>query len=157
MDRKSSKPGGNRGTIFALGNLHRLPHPAGGTRTPFPNPMKVLTSFAPLLFAGVLTFAASGCGKKCSNEDPRARITNNGTQNASVQIKTSGGSTVNINNVAAGASSDYANYAAGSTTFTLKVNNIDYVKTTDVSKCHEYTIAIDRNNVITVTDTDRNN
>ena len=119
--------------------------------------MKVLTPFASLLFAGVLTFSASSCTKKCKDEDPRARITNNGTQVASVQIKTSGGNTVNINNVAAGASSDYANYAAGTTTFTLKVNSVDYVKTTDVSKCHEYTIAIDRNNVITVTDTDRNN
>ena len=119
--------------------------------------MKIRTPFASLLFAGVFTLAASSCTKKCSNEDPRARITNNGTQPASVQIKTSGGSTVNINNVAAGASSDYANYAAGTTTFTLKVNNVDYVKTTDVSKCHEYTIAIDRSNVITVTDTDRNN
>ena len=118
--------------------------------------MKVLTPFVSFLFIGVLAFSTSSC-KKCSNEDPRARITNNGTQSAGVQIKTSGGNTVNINNVAAGASSDYASYAAGTTQFTLKVNNVDYVKTTDVSKCHEYTIAIDRNNVITVTDTDRNN
>ena len=119
--------------------------------------MKVLTPFSFLLFAGMLMFSTSSCTKKCKDEDPRARITNNGTQTASVQIKTSGGNTLNINNVAAGASSDYANYAAGTTTFTLKVNNVDYVKTTDVSKCHEYTVAIDRNNVITVTDTDRNN
>ena len=136
--------------------MHRLSHPAGGIRTPFPNPVKVLNSFASLLFVGVLAFAASSCSKKCSDEDPRARITNNGTQPVSVQIKTSGGNTVNINNVAAGTSSDYANYSAGTTVFTLKVNNVDYVKTTDVSKCHEYTIAIDRI-AITVTDTDRNN
>ena len=113
--------------------------------------MKVLTPFASLLFAGMLMFSTSSCTKKCKDEDPRARITNNGTQTASVQIKTSGGNTLNINNVSAGDSSDYANYAAGTTTFTLKVNSVDYVKTTDVSKCHEYTIAIDRNNVITVT------
>ena len=119
--------------------------------------MKVLTPFASLLFAGVFAFSASSCTKKCKDEDPRARITNNGTQTASVQIKTSGGNTLNINNVAAEASSDYANYAAGTTTFTLKVNNVDYVKTFDASKCHEYTVAIDRNNVITVNDTDRNN
>ena len=119
--------------------------------------MKTFVPFAPLFFAGIFAFAASSCSKKCSDEDPRARITNNGTQPASVQIQTSGGNTVNINNVAVGASSDYANYSVGTTKFTLKVNNIDYVKTTDVSKCHEYTIAIDRNNVITITDTDRNN
>ncbi|GAA3989005.1 hypothetical protein [Hymenobacter antarcticus] len=102
-----------------------------------------------------MAMAATGC-KKCKDEDPRARITNNGTQIASVQVKTSGGNTVNINNVAPGVTSDYANYAAGQTTFTLKVNNVDYAKTVDVSKCHEYTIAIDRSNVVTVTDTDRN-
>ena len=117
--------------------------------------MRILTPFAFLLFAGVLTLSATSC-KKCKDEDPRARIANNGTQVASVQVKTSGGNTVNINNVASGATSDYANYAAGQTTFTLKVNNIDYAKTFDASKCHEYTVTIDRNNVITIADTDRN-
>ncbi|MBO2033433.1 hypothetical protein J4D99_18710 [Siccationidurans ginsengisoli] len=119
--------------------------------------MKIRTPFASLLFTSALAFAASGCSKKCSDDNPMARITNNGTQPAGVQIQTSGGNTVNINNVAAGTSSDYASYAAGTTKFTLRVNNIDYVKTMDVSKCHQYTIAIDRTNVITVTDTDRNN
>lgn len=109
----------------------------------------------PILFISLFAMAATGC-KKCKDEDPRVRIANNGTQQASVQVKTSGGNTVNINNVAPGATSDFASYAAGQTTFTLKVNNVDYVKTTDVSQCHEYTVAIDRNNVITVTDTDRN-
>ena len=118
--------------------------------------MRVFTPFASLLFAVVLTFSATSC-KKCKDEDPRARITNNGIQVASVQVKTAGGNTVNINNVATGATSDYANYAAGQTTFTLKVNNVDYVKTFDASKCHEYTVIIDRNNVITIADTDRNN
>ena len=118
--------------------------------------MRILTPFASLLVAGVLTISATSC-KKCKDEDPRARITNNGTQRVSVQVKTSGGSTVNVNNVDPGVTSDYANYAAGQTTFTLKANNVDYVKTFDASKCHEYTVAIDRNNVITVSDTDRNN
>ena len=117
--------------------------------------MKPVTSFLPVLFLSLVGLAATSC-KKCKDEDPRARITNNGTQVASVQVKTSGGNTVNVNNVASGATSDYANYAAGQTTFTLKVNNADYVKTFDASKCHEYTVAIDRNNVITITDTDRN-
>ena len=118
--------------------------------------MRILTPFASLLVAGVLSLSATSC-KKCKDEDPRARIANNGTQVASVQVKTSGGNTVNVNNVASGTTSDYASYAAGQTTFTLKVNNVDYVKTFDASKCHEYTVAIDRNNVITVADTDRNN
>ena len=117
--------------------------------------MKVKSYLLSVLFAGFVAMAATGC-KKCKDEDPRARITNNGTQRASVQVQTSGGNTVNINNVDPGASSDYANYAAGNATFTLKINNVDYAKTLNVSKCHEYTVAIDRNNVITVTDNDRN-
>ncbi len=117
--------------------------------------MKLPVPYAAVLFAGVVALAASGC-KKCKDEDPRACIANNGTQRASVQVQTSGGNTVNINNIEPGQTSDYANYAAGRATFTLKVNNIDYAKTLDVNKCHEYTVAIDRNNVITVTDTDRN-
>jgi hypothetical protein len=105
--------------------------------------------------AALMSVAATGC-KKCKNENPRARIANNGTQRASVQVQTSGGNTVNINNVDPGTTSEYASYAPGQATFTLKINNVDYAKTLDVATCHEYTVAIDRNNVITVTDTDRN-
>ena len=52
----------------------------------------------------------SSC-KKCKGENPSARIVNNGTSKASVQIKTSGGNTVNLNNVDPGTSSAYASYA----------------------------------------------
>ena len=109
------------------------------------------------LAAGSLSFATSGCSKKCKGEDPRARITNNGTQKASVQVKTSGGNTVNINNVDPGTSSDYSNYSPGQVTFTITVSNVNYVKTTDVNTCFQYDIIIDRANVITVNGTDRNN
>ena len=107
------------------------------------------------LFIAFFTLAASGC-KKCKGEQPRARITNNGTQKASVQVKTSGGNTININNVDPGTSSEYASYAPGQVTFTITVNNANYVKTTDISTCFQYDIAIDRANAITVTGTDRN-
>ena len=107
------------------------------------------------LTALVFSLLASGC-KKCKNEDPRARITNNGTQKASVQVKTSGGNTININNVDPGTSSAYASYAPGEVTFTIVVSNASYVKTTTISQCYEYDIAIDQANVITVSGEDRN-
>jgi len=113
-----------------------------------------------LLFAlltSLFALGASSCSKKCKGEDPRARITNNGTQKASVQVKTSGGNTININNVDPGTSSDYASYAPGQVTFTITVSNVNYVKTTDISTCFQYDILIDRANVITVNGTDRNN
>ncbi|GAB3241856.1 hypothetical protein GCM10027346_37740 [Hymenobacter seoulensis] len=108
-----------------------------------------------ILPASLFALALSSCNK-CEEEAPRVRIANNGTQRASVQVQTTGGNTVNLNNVDPGTSSDYASYAPGQATFTLKVNNVDYAKTLAVEECHEYTIAIDRSNVISVTDSDRN-
>ena len=87
---------------------------------------------------------------------PRARIVNNGTAKASVQIKTSNGSTVNINNVDPGTSSEYASYAAGTITFTITVNSVSYEKITTVANCYDYDIAIDAAGVITITAKDRN-
>ena len=112
-----------------------------------------------LAFVSVaIIFAIStiSCSKKCDNEMPRARIVNNGTIKASVQIKTSNGSTVNINNVDPGTSSPYASYAAGTITFTISVNSINYEKTTTVANCYDYDIAIDAAGVITITTVDRN-
>ncbi len=75
---------------------------------------------------------------------------------ASVQIKTSDGNTVNINNVDASTASSYSSYAAGKITFTITVNKNNYVKEVTVSNCYEYDIAIDANNNITTTAKDRN-
>ncbi len=117
--------------------------------------MKTTKILTMLIFFGLFAITLNGC-KKCKDEDPRGRIINNGTQKASVQIKTSGGNTVNINNVDPGTSSSYTSYAAGQTTFTIKVSNIDYVKTVNMSNCYDYDIAIDANNNITSTPIDRN-
>ena len=117
--------------------------------------MKTAKFFLMVLIAGLFVITVNGC-KKCKGEDPSARIINNGTQVASVQIKTSGGNTVNINTVAPGTSSPYSSYAAGQVTFTIKMNNVDYVKTVDLSTCYKYDIAIDASNNITSTPIDRN-
>ena len=103
----------------------------------------------------LLVISFSSC-KKCKNEDPRARVTNNGTAVASVQIKTSNGNTENINNVAAGTSSEYKTYAPGEVTFTITVDKVNYERTVPMASCFEYNIAIDTNNNITTTPTDRN-
>lgn len=65
--------------------------------------------------------------------------------------------TININNVDPGTSSSYSSYAAGKITFTIIVKSFDHVKTFDMGKCYDYDIAIDTNNNITATPTDRNN
>lgn len=117
--------------------------------------MKIIKFFSIIL---ITTFAITGFSScnKCKNEDPSARIFNNGTEKASVQIKTSGGNTVNINNVDPGTSSPYASYAPGLVTFTITVTNNNYVKTVQMEECYNYDIAIDANNNIIATAFDRN-
>lgn len=117
--------------------------------------MKNAKFFVMVLVAGLFTLTMNSC-KKCKGEAPRARIINNGTQKASVQIQTSGGNTVNINNIEVGSTSDYSSYAAGQVTFTVKISNVDYVKIVDMSTCYDYDIAIDASNNITSVPTDRN-
>jgi hypothetical protein len=119
------------------------------------NKMKKRTKFATIFLFALLALSLSSC-KKCKNEQPGARIINNGTQNASVQIQTSNGNTVNINNVDPGTSSSYSNYAAGQVKFTLKINGVDYEETVQLSNCFYYDIAIDSNNNITTVAIDRN-
>ena len=117
--------------------------------------MKTIKFVLVLLLTTMIGVSLSSC-KKCKGEDPTARIMNNGTNKASVQIKTSGGNTVNINNVDPGTASPYASYAAGIVTFTITVNNNDYVDTVEMSQCFDYDIAINSQNIITTTPIDRN-
>src|SRR3954465_15528669 len=80
--------------------------------------------------------------KKCKGEDPRARIINNGSQKVNVQIKTSGGNTVNLNNVLSGSTSEYASYAAGDVEFTVSIGNkTNVVSDVHMDQCFNYDIA----------------
>ena len=117
--------------------------------------MRTLKLFILILSAVTIAISFNSC-KNCRNEDPRARIINNGTQKADVQVKTSGGNTININNVQPNTSSPYSSYAPGVITFTINVSSVNYVQTLTTSQCFDYDIAIDANNVITVVGIDRN-
>lgn len=110
--------------------------------------MKKIQIILLIFLAGLFTIGMNSC-KKTELQDPKARIINNGTQKASVQIKTSNGNTVNINNVDPGTSSAYSSYAAGQITFTIIVSNNNYVKILDIGKGYNYDIAIDATNNIT--------
>jgi hypothetical protein len=116
--------------------------------------MRTLKTFIIITILGLFSISMNSCNK-CKGEDPAARIINNGTSDASVQIKTSGGNTININNVATGTSSDYSSYASGEVTFTITVAQIDYVEIVTMSECTDYDIAIDNNNNITTEAVDR--
>jgi hypothetical protein len=117
--------------------------------------MKNLKILMTIVLTGLLAVTMSSC-KKCKDEDPRARIVNNGTDKADVQIKTSEGSTVNINNVETGTASSYSSYDPGQVTFTVSVDNTEIEKKVDVTTCYDYDIVIDASNNITVKLIDRN-
>lgn len=117
--------------------------------------MKKIKNSLVVLLSVFLITGLSSC-KKCENENPSARIINNGTDKASVQIKTSGGNTVNINNVDPGTASSYASYEPGEVVFTITVSRNDYVDTVQMVECFDYDIAIDSDNNISATAIDRN-
>jgi len=117
--------------------------------------MKTLKVALMIAIVGFFSISMNSC-KDCKNDDPQARILNNGTQSASVQVKTSGGNTININNVEPGTASEYASYAPGQVTFTIVVNSVNYVQVVDMSTCFDYDISIDANNYISTTVYDRN-
>lgn len=112
-----------------------------------------------LFILAIVSLGFTGC-KKCKGEDPRARVVNNGTESVSVHIETSGGNTININNINAGQSSDFESYAGGTVEFTITVGNggtsQDYVSTVTMEECFEYDIVLDENNTISSVPTDRN-
>jgi hypothetical protein len=104
----------------------------------------------------VLILGFTSC-KKCKNEDPRARIVNNGTDKVSVQIMTSGGNTENINNILAGTESAFVFYAPGVVQFTIAFqSNTDTTFSVQMIDCWEYDIVIDANDRIVSTPVDRN-
>jgi hypothetical protein len=108
-----------------------------------------------LMSALAMSMSFASC-KKCKNEDPSARIVNDGTIKASVQIQTSNGNTVNINNILPGTSSDYASYAPGNCQFTVSVGTANAVETLDMYQCYNYDIIIDAGNNITTVAYDLN-
>jgi hypothetical protein len=116
--------------------------------------MKRLRLVLVVILSACMVVGMSSC-RKCKGEDPSARVINNGTNTASVQIKTSGGHTVNINNVDPGTASPYSSYAPGDITFTITVNDKEYVKSVEMEQCYNYDIAIDNNNDITSTSIER--
>jgi len=109
--------------------------------------MKTINKALVILFLGMIPMNFSGCDK-CKGEDPAARIVNNGTETASVQIKTSGGNTVNLNNVDPESSSEYVTYAPGEVVFTITISQTELIDTVMLSECYYYDIVINSDNSI---------
>ena len=109
------------------------------------------------LTLGVLTFASCN---KCKDQDPTARVINNGSESVDVHIKTSGGNTVNINNIEGGTASDFRSYAPGLVNFRITVSNggstAEYNSTVVMDDCFQYDVILDQDNLIRTVSTDLN-
>lgn len=116
--------------------------------------MKTFKKFIALSFFISLTVLSS-CSE-CDNENPRARVSNMGTDDVSVQIKTSGGNTENINNIEPGKASEYRSYAPGEITYTIVLkSNEEVLEVVEMDFCSDYEIIIDQNNEVKTTSTNR--
>ncbi len=81
----------------------------------------------------------------CSEEtDPNIRIRNERADKANVQIKTTGGNTININDVTAGQTTAYQSVAEGNVTVTAVIQNesVSPTATFFAAKDIHYTIVI---------------
>jgi hypothetical protein len=110
--------------------------------------MKKLTYLSAIIVIITLAFIFNSCKKECSGENPRARILNGGTAKADVQVQTTGGNTININNVLTGTNSEYSSFAPGISTFTINVGSISKTTTVTMETCYDYDIKIDGSNNI---------
>ncbi len=93
---------------------------------------------------------------ECDNENPRARVSNMGSDDVSVQVKTTGGNTENINNIEPGKASEFKSYAPGEVTYTIVLKSNDEVtETVEMGFCADYEIIITEDNEIITTSTNR--
>jgi hypothetical protein len=75
------------------------------------------------IFASIISICLLIGVISCSSDPkpPQFRVKNEGSKNASLQVKTSGGNTININNVAPGTTSAYQGVAAGGVDITVSI------------------------------------
>ncbi|MCT4698815.1 MULTISPECIES: hypothetical protein [Tenacibaculum] len=113
--------------------------------------MKLFKRVTSVLLVFIFAITLNSCSG-CDNQNPSAKVVNNGTEDVSVQIKTSGGNTENINKIEPGMSSNSVSYASGEVEFTIVLKSgAEVVKTVTMEFCRTYKITIDENNTITTT------
>jgi hypothetical protein len=80
----------------------------------------------------------------CSDKSPSVRVSNQRTTKANVQFKQANGNTINHNDVAPGASSNFQDVAEGQIVVTAVIQNETVSPTTafNAMKDHNYTVVI---------------
>ena len=109
-----------------------------------------------LIFAfASLSLIAIGCG--CDGENPSVILTNNGTGKADIQVKTSGGNTININNIQPGTSSASETFAPGDIEFTIAIQGVadPVLYTLHSASCYDYVVTVNPDNSVTSSGNER--
>lgn len=102
--------------------------------------MNKLITFASIcLLLGYLS-----CSSSNDPKPPQFRVKNDGSTKASLQVKTSDGNTININNVASGTTSAYQGVAAGLVEITVNIDGdpTDYTASFTAVNNQTFTIVI---------------
>jgi len=101
------------------------------------------------IFSILFLLTITGCGTEA---DPEFRVTNQRVDKANVQVKTSGGNTININDVIQGQLTDYQSTAEGTIIVTAVIQNepITPTITFTAKKDKSYTIVVVTGNTPTL-------
>lgn len=113
-----------------------------------------MKSIAILLSFSVLIILTS-CNK-CSNEDPTAKVVNNGSSAVNLQITSSAGNIISITELSKGSISTVNSYASGLTSIIGTIDGIELIDSIDMTECKSYDITITSNNEISVFSQEKN-
>jgi hypothetical protein len=100
-----------------------------------------------ILFIAGLVLSQFGCSTDPENQ-PRFRIKNDRATKVNLQIKTSGGNTININDVLPGQTTEYRDAAAGDIEATAIIQDVSVSPTTtfNAQMNKSYTIVVVNSN-----------
>ena len=101
---------------------------------------RCMSIIAGIILAGMLL----GCSTDPEDVPPKFRVHNERSTNASLQVKTSGGNTININNVQSGQTTEYQEVAEGivQVTVTIQGETGDFKGSFDAQKNRLFTVAV---------------
>ncbi|PWH85786.1 hypothetical protein [Brumimicrobium oceani] len=94
--------------------------------------------------------------EKCNNEEPTAKVINNGTASVSLQITSSVGNVISISELGKGLISSEESYSPGVATISGSIDGIQLSESVNMSECTSYDITITSENKISIFSQDKN-
>lgn len=113
-----------------------------------------MKSFLRILSIALIVVFASSCNK-CNNENPTARVLNNGTSSVSLQITASDGDIISITDLGTGFISSVKSYAPGTATLNGSIDGVQLTKSIEMIECTSYDISINNQNEVVVFSTSK--